>query len=130
MVDYWTEIFPNEVVSRFIELLLAPANNIDMIWMVIPLLVSTFLMTIYFGKYRKEELGWNTAFGKNGNWGFTCDLGVIFQGSPSADFSTNGTLANDANFLANLAEEEKNLEDELENFQYYPVIAIGISYRF
>ena len=33
-----------------------------MIWILIPLLISLFLMEFYFKRYKKEELGWNTAF--------------------------------------------------------------------
>lgn len=65
MVDYLTDVLPSEVLSRFLELLFAPAKNPDMIWMTIPLLISTLLMTLYFGKHRTEDLGWNTAFGNS-----------------------------------------------------------------
>ncbi|MEW6748393.1 MAG: hypothetical protein AB1295_01655 [Candidatus Micrarchaeota archaeon] len=51
------------VQGRLIELLLAPLNNQDMLWTAIPLLIATLFMTLYFGRNRKEELGWNTAFG-------------------------------------------------------------------
>jgi hypothetical protein len=53
------------IVARAIELLTSPARNPDMIWMVAPLAVSVIFMTIYFGKYETEELGWNTAFGNS-----------------------------------------------------------------
>lgn len=32
-----------------------------MIWMVIPLIIVTIVMTFYFGMYKREQLGWNTA---------------------------------------------------------------------
>lgn len=75
-------------------------------------------------------LGWNTVFGKDGHWGFIFELGVIFQGTPEANLSITGPLKNDAAFQANLAKEERNLQDELDNYEYYPVIALGLSYRF
>ena len=75
-------------------------------------------------------LGWNTAFGKEGHWGFIFELGVIFQGSPTAKLSATGTLANDPGFRADLSKEEKNLQDDLDSFEYYPVISIGFNYRF
>ncbi len=53
----------NQVWERTQELVLAPVNNIDMLWLAIPLLIATLFMTMYFGRYKKEELGWNTAFG-------------------------------------------------------------------
>ena len=53
----------NQTLKRTIELVLAPLNNQDMLWIAIPLIVATLFMTLYFGRYKKEELGWNTAFG-------------------------------------------------------------------
>ena len=75
-------------------------------------------------------IGWGNPFGKEGNWSFAIDLGVMFQGSADVDLSANGTLAGNAAFAANLAREEDNLEDEIDDYQYYPVIALGVSYRF
>jgi len=52
-VDTWT---------RFMELLEAPLAEPNMLWFAIPLIIATVMMTLYFGRYHKEELGWNTAF--------------------------------------------------------------------
>jgi hypothetical protein len=49
--------------GRFIELVSAPLINQDILWFAIPLGIATLFMTLYFGKYKQEELGWNTAFG-------------------------------------------------------------------
>ncbi len=51
------------VLSRLMELLKAPLTEPKMLWMAVPLVIATLFITLYFGKYRKEELGWNTAFG-------------------------------------------------------------------
>lgn len=51
-----------QVWERFLELLSAPANEPEMLWFAIPLVFATLMMTLYFGRYRKEELGWSTAF--------------------------------------------------------------------
>ena len=50
-----------ELTPRFAELLQAPFSHPDMIWMTLPLFVSTLLLQIYFGRYKKENIGWNTA---------------------------------------------------------------------
>lgn len=49
--------------ERFLELVMAPASEPDMLWFAIPLVIATFMITLYFGRYRREELGWNSAFG-------------------------------------------------------------------
>jgi len=37
----------------------------DVLWILAPLVLTLVLMEAYFGRYRKEELGWNTAFGNS-----------------------------------------------------------------
>ncbi|MCR4337996.1 MAG: hypothetical protein NUV91_09360 [Candidatus Omnitrophica bacterium] len=75
-------------------------------------------------------LGWGTPFGKTSNWSVMFDLGVMFQGSPDVDLGATGTLAGNAAFEADLQREEDDFEDDLAIFQFYPVVSIGIAYRF
>jgi len=51
------------VLLRFIELVQAPLTDHKMLWTAVPLVIATIFITVYFGKYRTEELGWNSAFG-------------------------------------------------------------------
>ncbi len=53
----------SQVISRLSELMTAPLVDQQLLWSALPLLIATLFMTLYFGKYHKEELGWNTAFG-------------------------------------------------------------------
>ncbi|MBU0461022.1 MAG: hypothetical protein KJ574_00390 [Nanoarchaeota archaeon] len=53
------------IKERAMALIMAPQENPDMLWIVFPLAVSLFFMTLYFGRYKREELGWNTAFGNS-----------------------------------------------------------------
>jgi len=55
--------FQTEVYSRFIELVTAPYHHTELLWITIPLIIVVLLMEFYFGRYEKEELGWNTAVG-------------------------------------------------------------------
>ena len=75
-------------------------------------------------------IGWGNAAAQDKHFGFNFDIGVIFQGSPSVRLSSNGTLANDATFQSELRQEEQDLQADLKDFKYYPVISFGISYRF
>lgn len=74
-------------------------------------------------------LGWGDAVGAR-RWGFAVDLGVVFQGTPSLDLSANGSLASEPTFMEDLEREEQDLQDDVDAFKYYPVIAVGVSYRF
>ena len=75
-------------------------------------------------------IGWGNAVGKDKKWSFVFDLGVIYQGSPEVALSANGTLSSDATFLTELEKERRELEDDLDSYKYYPVIAFGVSYKF
>ncbi len=80
-------------------------------------------------------IGWGNA-GKKG-FGVTVDLGVVFQGAPDVNLAASPSLVNAINAApgssgaaAELAREEASLQQELDEFDQYPVIAIGLSYGF
>jgi hypothetical protein len=75
-------------------------------------------------------LGWGNAFDEDKRWGFVTDLGVAFISSPDVDLSATGTLGGDAGFLADLALETADLEDDLEGFAIYPVFSASLYFRF
>lgn len=74
-------------------------------------------------------LGWgNAADGKG--LGFVIELGILQQ-MPSLDLkSSGGLVSDDPSFQAELKKEEDKAQDDLEDFDQYPVIAIGLSYSF
>ncbi len=78
-------------------------------------------------------LGWGNAAGKEKGWGFTSDFGVIFQGTPSANLTSSGCTASVqlcTQFYNDLNVENSNLESKTNNFKYYPVLRVGVSYSF
>jgi len=75
-------------------------------------------------------IGWGDPMDRSKKWGLYCDLGVAFTDSPDVSLSANGTLASDPAFQADLARERKDIEDDLEPFQFYPVLSVGLYYRF
>jgi len=84
-------------------------------------------------------LGWGNAADKDSKFSLTTDLGVLFQGEPSAKLSTKGTVkdvqtatAVDVSILnGELAKEEVKLNDgDLKKFKLLPVVSLGMNYRF
>lgn len=78
-------------------------------------------------------LGWGNAVGKEKGWGFTSDLGVVFQGAPSSNLTSSGCVASAqlcTQFYNDLNEENLNLEQKSSNFKYYPLVRIGVTYSF
>jgi hypothetical protein len=51
------------VFSSFIELISAPIKNPVLLWQIGPLLALWLTLELYFGYYKHESLGWNTALG-------------------------------------------------------------------
>jgi hypothetical protein len=75
-------------------------------------------------------IGFGNALNEGGRWGFATDLGVAFTGSPNIDLSATGPISTDPTFRTRLAQEERDIQDELDAFKIYPVLSISLFYRF
>mgnify|MGYP001605518744 CR=1 FL=1 len=53
------------IIERLIEIIKAPVNFPEMIWVLAPLVVSILLTEFYFSRYRYEERGWEYFFGNS-----------------------------------------------------------------
>ncbi|MEQ1440632.1 hypothetical protein AAG565_14840 [Fontimonas sp. SYSU GA230001] len=97
-------------------------------------------------------IGWGgAATGAGFGWSF--DAGVLFAGQPEValtatgracnstlaacnpdspifGFDVNGSDARAAQFQSALEQERKNFEKDIENRRYWPVINLGLHYRF
>jgi len=60
-----SDSFILSVKDRITEIITAPNNVKDMIWILAPIIITLLLMEFYFSRYSDEELGWNTAFGNS-----------------------------------------------------------------
>jgi hypothetical protein len=75
-------------------------------------------------------IGFGNPLTAGGHWGFSIDAGVAFIGSPNVNLTATGTLADNAEFQKNLADEEAEIEDELDKVKIYPVLSACLYYRF
>jgi len=66
-------------------------------------------------------IGWGDAVGSDKSWSF---------GEADINLSTDGLLATNAVFLVDLEQEKQQLEQDLDDFELFPVLAFGISYKF
>lgn len=78
----------------------------------------------YFG------IGTSTSYGEKGQFGFTFELGVMYQGEADVEIRADGPLANNQAFQDDLRKEEQDLQDDLSSYEWYPVISFGMIYRF
>ena len=77
-------------------------------------------------------LGVGNAVGRGKRLSLALDLGVVFQGYPSVALQAQGPLASDAGFQADLAQLQRDVNDDLRKsyFKYYPVVSLGLAYQF
>lgn len=72
-------------------------------------------------------LGWGNRPG--GSWGLTFDLGAVYQGKPKLGLEATGAAA-DPLLASDLEAERQQAEKELESFKWYPVLQLGLYFRF
>jgi len=77
-------------------------------------------------------IGWGNAVKAEG-WSVGADLGVTFQGSPKTQLASNNCTAPALlcqQLARDVAAENADLAEEVKDFKLYPVVRVGISYRF
>lgn len=58
MAEVWINI-----LSGFKEIFSAPLRDLSILWFLTPLVLFWLILEIYFGRFKSEKLGWNTALG-------------------------------------------------------------------
>jgi len=76
-------------------------------------------------------VGWDNTFFTSGHWGVRAIAGVAFgDHPPSVALHAIGPFANDPTVLSNLQAEQVSLRDHAGDYSYYPVVQVGLTYRF
>ncbi len=76
-------------------------------------------------------LGYDSTFQNDGPWGVKLLVGSLFTGEADVTLeSRDGLFSTDPTFLAELEKERLKVEEEAEDFKFYPVVQAGLSYRF
>lgn len=78
-------------------------------------------------------IGWGRPSKKDKGWSFSADVGMLLQGSPKTTLTSTGCSAPAAvcnQFASDVARENAALQDEVSKFKVYPVLRVGISYKF
>lgn len=82
-------------------------------------------------------LGWGNAVGANQKLGFSFDIGAVFHGEADVELTPvlppgsplNTPVAREALQIL-LEREESDIEEDAAEYDIYPVVSIGLTYRF
>jgi len=76
-------------------------------------------------------IGYDSFIAGSSDWSFNARAGVMFTGSPKVDLiSTNGTLSSSDLLRQELEAEIAAIEEDADDYKYYPVITLGVARRF
>ena len=76
-------------------------------------------------------IGWDDTFYRSGRWGFRAVAGLAWSEEPEVVLtSTGGSLSNDPTFQARLRDESQQITEEAEGYGLFPIIQVGLNYKF
>ncbi|MGV6820578.1 MAG: hypothetical protein ACWA5T_08795 [Parvularcula sp.] len=76
-------------------------------------------------------IGWDGSLYSERRINFLLRAGAMFTGTPDVALSSErGLLSDDSDFQAALSQEESNLQQEIDSFEVFPVVNLGLSVRF
>ena len=78
-------------------------------------------------------LGFGRALSRDGRFAFSADFGLVFTGAPEVELNATCRVPNAllcADIQDDVFAEEAELQAEADKLDYWPVMSIGLSYRF
>jgi hypothetical protein len=77
-------------------------------------------------------LGWGNAVRPGSQVRFAFDVGVLYQGAPKVSLTAHpvNPAIVPPTFFADLEKERQKAEDDASKYKFYPVVNLGLSYRF
>ncbi len=76
-------------------------------------------------------LGYDNTFTGDGRWGVNFLAGIAMFGSGDVGLTAQGgTLSNSQDVQEEVERQRKEIEDDIEDFDMYPIVKVGLTYRF
>ncbi len=75
-------------------------------------------------------IGINTLGSEDRGVGFELGLGVLYQGSPSTALQAHGLITQVPGLARATLAEQQHLDDQWNSYKYYPVVNLGLVFRF
>ena len=75
--------------------------------------------------------GWDNTYYTRRGWGFRALAGVAFgQDPPEAQIHAVGPFATNPSVVSNVQADQATLRHDAGDYSYYPVVQMGVNYRF
>lgn len=76
-------------------------------------------------------IGWGGKDVSRNGWSFSLDVGALYQGSTQvyANATVNNPLLA-AQIKSDVENERQQIEDDIKDYKWYPVIMVGVTYTF
>jgi hypothetical protein len=121
--------------DQFLDASATPTQNVEIGDQTFtPAQIGTLGLTASFEESVAPYLGvgWDSTLqGDNKGIGVKLLLGAVFAGSPRIDMtSTGGSLSGNATFQQELAEEEQNVQQDLDEYEILPHLQFGLTFAF
>lgn len=78
-------------------------------------------------------VGFGRALSRDGRFAFSADLGVAFTGAPQVRLDVTCELGGAAQcdeLASHVAAEQAELQQDADDLKYWPVLSLGLSYKF
>jgi len=115
------------------DLTATPSANVNIGGMSFtPAEVGSLFGTVQFKEFAPYAgIGFDNFARTSSNWSFNARAGVMFVGSAEVDLvSANGLLSSDPTLLSELQEEVLSIEQDAEDYKYFPVLTVGVTRKF
>ena len=104
------------------------------LWAVLPASALCAVLMAWMGRYPDfapyAGVGYTSNRGGSG-LSFVVDAGVMFQGGSLVTLTSNGGgLSADPTFQADLDRERADIKRDVDNLRFFPVVKLGVAYRF
>lgn len=93
-------------------------------------MIKTALLLTFLFFLNSFAYGQDTTFGDKDHWGFCFDLGLVYSGSPEAAVSISGSDVAIATASGDVQKEINDLQESLDDFEWWPVLSAGLVYQF
>jgi hypothetical protein len=85
-------------------------------------------------------MGFGNMLRRDSHWSVPVDFGVEYIGQPRFTLNMQGSVCDsdddctpvqqDAGTMANLAQQQKDIDSDIAPLRFFPILKVGLSYRF